>query len=288
MDLSIERPALYVVATPIGNLGDLSPRAVAVLRGVDAVLCEDTRHSRRLLDAHGVATPLEACHEHNERRNSTALVERLRGGAAFALISDAGTPLISDPGYAVVGAVAAAGIPVRPVPGPCAFVAALSTAGLPTDRFVFEGFLPARAEARRERLRGLAGETRTLVFYEAPHRLAATISDMADAFGATRAAVIAREMTKRFETTYRGTLAELALRIADDLNAARGELVVMVAGAPPARSAAAEEADRLLRVLLAETDPKSALRIAQALTGMGRNALYQCILEIERSISRGD
>ncbi|MGE0482784.1 MAG: 16S rRNA (cytidine(1402)-2'-O)-methyltransferase [Gammaproteobacteria bacterium] len=276
------------MATPIGNLGDLSPRAVAVLRAVDLVLCEDTRHSRRLLDSHAISTPLEACHEHNERRNADVLVERLREGAAFALISDAGTPLISDPGYALVGAVAAAEIPVRAIPGPCALVAALSIAGLPTDRFVFEGFLPARSEARRERLRALAGETRTLVFYEAPHRLAAAIADMSATFGAGRSAVIAREMTKRFETTYRGTLAELAARSATDTNAARGELVVMVAGEPPGQSSTSEDADRLLRVLLAETDRKAALRIAQTLTGISRNALYQRILEMERDTRRED
>lgn len=286
--LSIERPALYVVATPIGNLADLSPRAVAILRGVDTILCEDTRHSRRLLEAHGITTPLQACHEHNERRSVGALVERLASGQAFALISDAGTPLISDPGYALVAAAGAAGVPVLAVPGACAFVAALSIAGLPTDRFVFEGFLPARGEARRERLRTLGEETRTLVFYEAPHRLSATLADMVGAFGGARAAVVARELTKRFESTYRGTLENLVARVDADANATRGELVIVVAGAPAAATAGAADADRLLGILLAETDRKTALRIAQALTGLGRNALYQRILDLDGAGPRGD
>ena len=243
------------------------------------IYCEDTRHSRRLLDRYGIATPLRAVHEHNESGLAATLVAGLRERMqACALISDAGTPLISDPGYTLVQTAIAAGITVIPVPGPCAAIAALSVAGLPATRFTFEGFLPAQTQARRQRLELLAGETRTLIFYEAPHRIHESVEAMAAVFGAEREAVVARELTKRYETVYRGTLGGIASRIAHDTDAVRGEFVVLVAGSAERKDMA--DAVRVLRILLAETDSKTALRLAVALTGLPRNELYQRVLEL--------
>ena len=236
---------LFVVATPIGNLQDLSPRAAACLRDADLLLAEDTRHTRTLLEACGIARPassIESLHEHNERERVPALVSRLQAGARIALVTDAGTPLMSDPGSLLVAAAARAGVEVVSLPGPCAVIAALSIAGLATDRFVFEGFLPAKATARRAALGTLAHETRTLVFYEAPHRLEAALQDLATVFGAEREAAVAREITKRFEHVYRGTLAALARQCATDANMTRGEIVLVVAGAPRQED---EDADAL-------------------------------------------
>src|SRR5687768_15069417 len=200
---------LYVVATPIGNLGDLSARAREVLSRVQLIAAEDTRHTRQLLQAFGIDTALTSLHEHNEMHKSATLITRLVAGESLALVSDAGTPLISDPGFDLVAAARARGVAVVVVPGPCAAIAALSIAGLPTDRFVFEGFLPAKNAARVTRLRELASEPRTMIFYEAPHRLAEVLRDLAAEFGADRRASVSRELTKRFETTYPGTLAQL-------------------------------------------------------------------------------
>ena len=281
VDVSIERPAVYVVATPIGNLGDFSARAAATLAAVDINLCEDTRHSRRLLDHFGISTPVSALHDHNETQISAQLLTRLCAeGQACALISDAGTPLISDPGYAFVRAAAAAGLAVHGVPGACAVTAALSVAGLSTARFSFEGFLPAQAGAREARLAALAGDPRTLVFYEAPHRIVASLAAMTAAFGADREAVVARELTKRFETIYRGTLAELWARVAADADASRGEFVVLVAGNVAAQGADDVELERLLRLTLAETDRRAAVRIVTALSGRPRNQVYQASLRV--------
>jgi 16S rRNA (cytidine1402-2'-O)-methyltransferase len=273
---------LFVVATPIGNLGDLSPRARGVLGRVAAICAEDTRRTRQLLGHFGIERPLLALHEHNEQAQAALLVERLRGGDSLALVSDAGTPLVSDPGFRLVRAAAAAGVAVSPVPGPSALLAALSVAGLPTDRFVFEGFLPARAAARRARLEGLAGETRTLVFFEAGNRLAALLGDAGETLGAERAATVARELTKLHETLYRGTLAELAARLAADHDASRGESVVIVAGREPAAAPEGDEAllDRLLPALLEELPPSRAARIASKLTGVPRPRVYERALEL--------
>ena len=207
---------LYVVATPIGNMGDISARAREILAAVSVVAAEDTRHSSQFLRGLGLERPLLSLHEHNERARATELVERLRAGESVALISDAGTPLVSDPGYQLLRAALAAGIVVSPIPGACAVIAALSAAGLPSDRFCFEGFLPARAAARRRRLAELAADPRTFVIYEAPHRIAASLADIAAACGGTRRACIARELTKRFETFYRGSLDELVARAQSD------------------------------------------------------------------------
>jgi|JRYE01.1.fsa_nt_gb 16S rRNA (cytidine1402-2'-O)-methyltransferase len=267
---------LYVVATPIGNLGDMTARAREVLGAVDSIAAEDTRHTRQLLQAFGLQTPTFSLHEHNEAQKAAALMRELESGKAVALVSDAGTPLISDPGFSVVAAARAAGYAVIAVPGACAAIAALSVAGLPTDRFVFEGFLPAKPAARRERLQQLASEPRTLVFYEAPHRIEATLRDMADALGAAREVSLSRELTKRFETHYRGTLAELAHRAASDADMQRGEIVIVVRGAEMAASTQeVVDADRLLRTLAEELSPAQAAKLAARLTGAKRSELYE-------------
>ena len=266
---------LFVVATPIGNLDDLTPRARQVLAEVDAILCEDTRQSGVLLRHAGIARPLLAVHEHNEGERAAALVQRLREGQRLALISDAGTPLLSDPGYRLVAAVRAAGFAVSPIPGPCALIAALSVAGLPTDRFSFEGFLPAKAGERRARLQAVASDPRTLVWYEAPHRIAETLQATVEVLGAERRAVMGRELTKRFETVLDGTLAELSARVQSDADQQRGEIVLVVAGAPPLDDAARiDEGRRLYALLAAELPPSKAARIAAAHTGAPKRALY--------------
>ena len=279
---------LYVVATPIGNLGDVTVRAREVLGRVAAVAAEDTRHTGRLLAALGISRPLVSLHEHNERERMPALLARLQAGEDLAIVSDAGTPLVSDPGYHLVRAAVEAGIEVVAVPGASAVIAALSVAGLPTDRFCFEGFLPARAAARRSRLAELAQETRTMVFYEAPQRLAEFLADAAAACGDGRRAVLARELTKLHERTYHGTLAELALRARQDADLQRGEIVVIVAGAEKAVRDAAAETDRVLRVLLKSLPPSTAAALAAELTGARRNDCYDRALELARSGAPGD
>lgn len=277
---------LFVVATPIGNRGDLTDRARETLAGVDLIAAEDTRHTGQLLAQLGIRTPLLALHEHNEAARAEELIARLRQGARIALVSDAGTPLISDPGFRLVAMAAAAGVAVVPIPGACAAVAALSVAGLPTDRFVFEGFLPARAGARRTRLSALAAEARTLVFYEAPHRISETLADLAVAFGAGRDAVLARELTKLHETVYRGSLGELAERAAADSNMARGEAVLVVAGAAEHAAPGAadvERLDRLLAGLLAGLPLSQAVDLAAEVSGERRNRVYERALAIKRT-----
>ena len=282
LDVSIQRPGLYVVATPIGNLGDLTMRGAAVLAAVDVILSEDTRHSRRLLDHYGIATPLEALHEHNEDARSDGLVRRLRERRqAAALISDAGTPLISDPGYVLVRAARAAGLGIYTVPGPCAAIAALSVSGLPTDRFVFEGFLPGQTQARATRLAALAGETRTLVFYEAPHRIEETVADLAAELEPGRTLVIARELTKLFESIVDLPLAEAAAWLAADADRCRGEFVLCVSAPPPAEGID-QAAARVLDLLLAELPLKQAVKLAAEISGASKNALYDLALEKRR------
>jgi 16S rRNA (cytidine1402-2'-O)-methyltransferase len=265
---------LYVVATPIGNLADLSPRALDTLRKVDTICAEDTRHTRQLLAHHGVERPLLALHEHNEAEVVDRLVERLLGGDTLALVSDAGTPLVSDPGFRLVRAARVAGVRVSPVPGPSALVAALSVAGLPSDRFVFEGFLPAKAAARRERLARLAAEPRTLLFYESAHRIVATLADMAAAFGGNRQAVLARELTKLFETVLDGRLDALLAQVAADPNQRKGEFVLLVHGAGEGADAKVIEGRRLYAVLSGHLPPSTAAKLAAELSGAPRKALY--------------
>jgi len=265
---------LHVVATPIGNLGDLSPRAQQVLRGVDAVCAEDTRHTRQLLAHFGIERPLVALHEHNEDDLARRLVARLQAGESLALVSDAGTPLVSDPGYRLVRAARDAGLRVSPVPGPSALVAALSVAGLPSDRFAFEGFLPAKAAARRERLVALAGETRTLIFYESAHRIEEMLADAVAAFGGERRAVLARELTKLFETVLDGALAALQAQVAADANQRKGEFVVLVEGAGEDADARLAEGRRVYSLLNAHLPPSAAAKLAAEITGAPRKALY--------------
>jgi 16S rRNA (cytidine1402-2'-O)-methyltransferase len=266
---------LYVVATPIGNLADIGRRAVETLAEVDLVVAEDTRRSRRLLGHLGIGTRLTSLHEHNERAVVAGLVERLDRGERIALVSDAGTPLISDPGFRLVREARRAGIAVVPVPGPCAATCALSVAGLPTDRFVFEGFLPAKAVARRTRLEQLARETRTLVFYESGRRLAGCLDDLRAAFGPERPAVLARELTKVHETVLDGTLASLAERVAADPEQALGESVLLVGGAPDAEEGDDAPVRDLVTALLAEGLAVSrAAAVAARVTGQPRRRLY--------------
>lgn len=265
---------LHVVATPIGNLADLSPRAVESLRKVDAICAEDTRHTRQLLAHHGIERPLIALHEHNEADAVAKLVARLLDGDALALVSDAGTPLISDPGFRLVRAAREAGIRVSPVPGPSALIAALSVAGLPSDRFVFEGFLPAKATARRQRLQQLVAEPRTLVFYESAHRIGDALGDMADVFGGDRPAVLARELTKLFETVLDGSLDELCSQVASDPNQRKGEFVLLVHGAGDDADAQVVEGRRLYAVLSGHLPPSTAAKLAADLSGAPRKTLY--------------
>jgi 16S rRNA (cytidine1402-2'-O)-methyltransferase len=275
---------LAVISTPIGNLGDLSPRARDELAAAELVAAEDTRRTGQLLTTLGLSRPLLSLHEHNESERIVELLGKLRGGARIALVSDAGTPLLSDPGFELVRRVAEEGIPVVAVPGPSAITAALSIAGLPTERFSFEGFLPARLAERRGRIAELSAETRTLVFFEAPHRIMESLDDLAAGFGAMRRAAVARELTKVFETVYRGTLAQLAGLARSDANFARGEITVVVEGAPRAAAEDAPRAqlDSTLAVLLTELAPSKAAALAAKLTGAKRNDAYARALELAK------
>ncbi|PZU28567.1 MAG: 16S rRNA (cytidine(1402)-2'-O)-methyltransferase [Stenotrophomonas sp.] len=272
--MSTAAATLYVVATPIGNLGDLSPRAQEVLRSVAAICAEDTRHTGQLLSHFGISKPLVALHDHNEETMAERVVARLLGGESLAVVSDAGTPLVSDPGFRLVRAARLAGVKVSPIPGACAAIAALSVAGLPSDRFVFEGFLPAKGAARRERLNKLAAETGTLVFYESSHRIAESLTDMAAAFGGERPAVVARELTKLFETVLDGSLEQLLAKVLADDNQRKGEFVVMVQGAGDDEEAKIAEGRRLYAKLNEHLPPSTAAKLAAELSGAPRKALY--------------
>jgi 16S rRNA (cytidine1402-2'-O)-methyltransferase len=272
---------LYVVATPIGNLDDISLRARAVLAAAAVVAAEDTRRTRQLLAHLGIAPALVALHEHNEAERAGQLLDRVAAGAAVALVSDAGTPLISDPGYRLVAAARERGLPVTAVPGSCAAVAALSIAGLPTDRFHFEGFLPARAAARRARLGTLGLHPDTMVFYESVHRVGESLGDMAAAFGADRPAFVARELTKLHETAYCGTLAAVRAAVADDPGGDKGEFTIVVAGAPDTPAGAPELA-RVVAVLAAELPAGQVAQLAAKLTGCTRREAYDAALRAGR------
>ena len=275
---------LYVVATPIGNLDDLSPRAARTLASVDVVAAEDTRHSGRLLSHLGIQKRMVALHDHNEKDRAAGILTELQAGRDVALISDAGTPLISDPGYVLVREARAAGHRVSPIPGPCALVAALSVAGLPTDRFLYVGFLPAKRSGRRACLEVLSSEVATLVFYESPHRIMESVRDIADVLGSDREIVLGREITKTFETFYSGSVADVLAELERDPHGNRGEFVVMVRGAAAqagSEAAATMDVDRMLRVLLAELPVKKVAKMASELTGLSKNELYQRALALK-------
>nr|WP_197970742.1 16S rRNA (cytidine(1402)-2'-O)-methyltransferase [Denitratisoma oestradiolicum] len=273
-------PALYVVATPLGNLGDITLRALEILRTVDVVACEDTRHARRLLDHHGIKATTMAVHQHNEREAGAKLVERLRQGQSVALISDAGTPAVSDPGARAVAAVQAAGFPVVPLPGPNAAITALSASGLMDERFLFVGFLPAKSAARQAEIAALAGIPAALVFYEAPHRVTECVADLAALLEPSRELVVARELTKLFEQIVRLPLKEAVVWFAADDNRQRGEFVLIVS-APPPREGLDPGTERILKLLLDDLPVKQAARLAAEITGAAKNALYQRALEIK-------
>jgi 16S rRNA (cytidine1402-2'-O)-methyltransferase len=273
---------LFIVATPIGNLGDMVPRAVETLQLVDLIAAEDTRHSRRLLDHFLIDTPMVAYHDHSGDLKIDGLIDKLKSGKKIALISDAGTPLISDPGYRLVKMAQDEGIKVVPIPGACAAIAALSVSGLPTNRFSFEGFLPAKSGTRIHYLERLSRETRTMVFYEAPHRIEDTLRDMLLVFGPDRDVVQAREITKNFETINAAPLSELFELVAADSNQQRGEIVLIVDGAKVADdSVDAVEQERVLRVLMTDLSVKQASSLAAKLTGGNKKELYKLAVELK-------
>lgn len=277
--MSIEKGSLYIVSTPIGNMGDMTERARQTLATVDLIAVEDTRRSGQLLRYFDISTKMLALHEHNERQLCESILERLEQGENIALISDAGTPLVSDPGYFLVSQAHKLDIKVVPVPGVSALVTALSAAGLPTDRFVFEGFLPAKSAARRQRLEKLKDDVRTLIFYEAPHRIIEMLKDCQAVFGAERYVVLARELTKTFETIHGDQLAALIQWVEADENQRKGEFVVLVHGAKAAESSEVNaEAERILLILMEELPVKQAASLTASITGLKKNALYQLAL----------
>ena len=273
---------LYLVATPIGNLADIGHRAIEVLQSVDIVAAEDTRHSRKLLQHYQIERQLIALHEHNERESASRLLEKLQAGVSIALISDAGTPLISDPGFNLVRLVREHGISVVPVPGACALICALSASGLPTDRFTFEGFLPSKSSGRCARLNLLTHETRTMIFYESNHRIVESLQDMAEIFGGNRQAVLARELTKQFETIRGDTLSALVSWVSDDTQQQKGEIVVLVHGKETSdNNEVTPEAEQMLKILMDELPIKQAAKLAAKLCGIKKRSLYEKALELK-------
>ena len=276
---------LHIVATPIGNLGDLSRRAGEILAAVDLVLAEDTRHSRKLLNGMNIKTPVRAFHKDNETRATAQAIARLAAGAEVALVADAGTPLISDPGFKLVRQAHEKGIRVSPIPGPAALIAALSASGIAPDRFLFEGFAPEKPVARRKRLQALAGESRTLIFYEAPHRITAFLDDAIAVFSGGREAAIARELTKKFETIRRGELAGLKAWIEQEPDQRRGEFVVVIAGN---KKKGASNLEAMLTVLLKSLPLKQSVQLAAELSGGNKNEIYKLALSLQKVLSSGD
>ncbi len=271
--------SLYIVATPIGNLGDMVPRAIEILLSVNMIVAEDTRHSKKLLQHFNIDTAMQSFHDHSSIQEAQAIIKRLLAGESVAVISDAGTPLISDPGYQLVTLAHQHNIPVVPIPGACAATAALSASGLPTDRFWFEGFLPAKSNARKQRLTELSSFSATLIFYEAPHRIVELFEDLAEVLGSARRCCMAREVTKQFETIKTGTIVDIKNFIVSDPNQQRGEFVVMVAA--PDKQVAKElddESERILNVLLEELSVKQASALAAKITGKSKRALYDAAL----------
>lgn len=271
---------LYVVATPIGNLEDMTPRALRVLESVALIAAEDTRHSGRLLSHFNIKTPMIAVHDHNERQQQQKIIEKLQQGNDIALISDAGTPLISDPGFILVREVRAAGFKVTPLPGCCAFVTALSGAGVPSDRFAFEGFPPSKSQQRLNYYTALVAESRALIFYESPHRIIDSLKDIVAAFGPERSVALARELTKTFETFLNGTAAEVLAQVEADPNQRKGEFVLMVEGAPKQDESLLDpRSSEVLDILLAELSVKQASALAAKITGVKKKVMYQAALE---------
>ncbi len=277
--MKIQSGTLYVVATPIGNIDDLSPRAREVLAEVSLVAAEDTRHAGQLLTRLGISARLVSLHEHNEAQRSDELLGLLKTGSSIALVSDAGTPLISDPGYRLLAAARAAGLPVSPIPGCCALIAALSIAGLPTDRFLFEGFLPARRAARLARLGELAGVGPTLVFYESAHRLPETLVDAISVLGESRPAAVGRELTKLHETIYRGSLADVLGAVKADPGGERGECTLLIGGSPVPLAPGEDELGRIVNLLAAELPAAQAAGLAARITGASRRDAYRLVQE---------
>ena len=272
---------LYIVATPIGNLGDMTPRAVETLQTVSVIACEDTRHSKKLLDHFSIDKPCVAYHDHTDKKSSHNILKRLKFGDDVALISDAGTPLISDPGYRLVSEARQQGFTVIPIPGASAVIAALSVAGLPTDKFTFIGFLPAKTTQRKTSLSAIKGSTETMVCYEAPHRIADTLSDMVDVFGPDRPGFMAREITKNFETYLYGTMAELLKIVTADSNQQRGEIVLVVGGALEETETVSVDAEKILGLLLKELPLTKAASLTAKITGGDKKQLYQLGLSLQ-------
>ncbi|WP_033075821.1 16S rRNA (cytidine(1402)-2'-O)-methyltransferase [Thalassotalea sp. ND16A] len=279
--ITVNPSTFYVVATPIGNLLDLSQRAIEVLSQVDLIACEDTRHTGRLLSAYNIKNKTLSLHDHNERQRQEYVAELLQQGKSIALVSDAGTPLISDPGFHVVRYLREQNLTVVPVPGACAAIAALSVAGLPTDRFTFEGFLPSKSGARQSKLNELASEPRTMVFYDAPRRAIDTVQDINDVLGGERQIVIARELTKTFETIHADTAANILTWLNEDPNQLKGEMVLIIEGAHIDPNDIPEVAIKTLKLLLGEMKPKKACAIAAEIHGVKKNALYQLALAMK-------
>ncbi|KKC99925.1 MULTISPECIES: 16S rRNA (cytidine(1402)-2'-O)-methyltransferase [Photobacterium] len=276
---SVDVATLYIVPTPIGNLADITQRALEVLASVDLIAAEDTRHTSRLLSHFAIPTRTFALHDHNEQQKADVLIEKLRQGSSIALVSDAGTPLISDPGYHLVTRCRQAGVKVVPLPGPCAVITALSASGLPSDRFSFEGFLPAKSKGRQDTFRELIEDPRTLIFYESPHRILDSLADMQAVLGPERHVVLARELTKTFETIHGAPLGELIPWLGEDSNRIRGEMVLLVAGHRADKEALPAEALRTLKILVAELPLKKAAAMAAEIHGVKKNALYKWGLE---------
>ncbi len=269
---------LYIVATPIGNLADISQRAIDILSQVDLIACEDTRHTKKLLSFFSITNKTIALHDHNERQKQEYIAELLQAGKDIALVSDAGTPLISDPGYHIVSYLRERNFTVTPIPGACAAIAALSVAGLATDRFTFEGFLPSKQGARQKTLAALANETRTMVFYDAPRRAIDTVSDIVETLGAERKIVIARELTKTFETIHSDKAGDFLAWLQQDANQLKGEMVLVIEGAAKKENQLSEEASKLLKLLLDELPPKKACAIVAQLFDLNKKDLYEFAL----------
>lgn len=276
---------LYIVATPIGNMGDMAPRAVDVLHTVDLVAAEDTRRSSRLFRHFGIKTPMVSYHDHSDNKQICTILDMLLSGKSVALISDAGTPLISDPGYRLVKTIRKKGLKIVPIPGSCALIAAISVSGLSSDRFIFEGFLPAKSSARISKLKSVAEEFRTLMFYEAPHRILETLTDMMGVFGEGRQVVLARELTKTYETFLSGPLSEVLVQVKADDNQQKGEIVLVVEGSSLSEKDPDDiEAKRILSILLEEVPLKQAALLAAKITGAQKNLLYKLALSLKEQV----